>query len=153
MLNGCVGLDPDDTPIVEDLEVEMIRCFSQKALKDSRWQEDQPRNWITNTVRKNRIPRDGRTKTQILRIIQSIHVGHFGTQSSIRWIFRFFLKLQVCQGTERANNTEQLMVKEIPTLPWQKVAIWRNIHWVHSSTTEIHGFPILLETYNVPQYN
>lgn len=74
-------------------------------------------------------------KTQIPRMLRSIHQGHLGIQSCLRrarqslyWrgqyddIVKLVSGCSVCEQTQRDNTKGTVLVKRIPTLPWQIVA-------------------------------
>ncbi|XP_028168447.1 uncharacterized protein K02A2.6-like, partial [Ostrinia furnacalis] len=74
-------------------------------------------------------------KSQIPKMLKSIHQGHLGIQSCLRRARQFLywkgqyadiIKLvkgcSVCEQTQRDNVKDIVLVKKIPTLPWQIVA-------------------------------
>ncbi|GBP14486.1 Uncharacterized protein K02A2.6 [Eumeta japonica] len=74
-------------------------------------------------------------KSQIQKILKSIHQGHLGIQSCLRrarqflyWkgqyddIVKLVKSCSVCEQTQRDNCKNTVLVKKIPTLPWQIVS-------------------------------
>lgn len=74
-------------------------------------------------------------KSQIPKMLKSIHQGHLGIQSCLRrarqflyWkgqhhdITKLVKRCSVCEQTQRNNTKDTVLVKKIPTLPWQMVA-------------------------------
>lgn len=74
-------------------------------------------------------------KSQIPKMLKHIHQGHLGIQSCLRRARQFLywkgqyediIKLvkgcSVCEQTQRNNIKDTVLVKKIPTLPWQIVA-------------------------------
>lgn len=74
-------------------------------------------------------------KSQIPKMLKNIHQGHPGIQSCLRrarqilyWkgqyddIIKLVKTCSVCEQTQKDNNKDIVLVKKIPTLPWQIVA-------------------------------
>lgn len=74
-------------------------------------------------------------KSQIPGMLKNIHHGHLGTNSCLRrarqflyWkgqyddIIKLVKTCSVCEQTQRDNTKDLVLVKKIPTLPWQIVA-------------------------------
>ncbi|XP_017469874.1 PREDICTED: uncharacterized protein K02A2.6-like [Rhagoletis zephyria] len=71
----------------------------------------------------------------ISKMLKAIHTGHFGIQSCLKrarqglyWkgqysdILEMVKSCPVCEKTQRAKDKEEVLIREIPTLPWQIVA-------------------------------
>lgn len=74
-------------------------------------------------------------KQQISKMIKAIHTGLFGINSCLKrarellyWkgqysdIVESIKSCHLCEKSQRAKNKEEVLTKEIPTLPWQIVA-------------------------------
>ncbi|CAH2097604.1 unnamed protein product [Euphydryas editha] len=74
-------------------------------------------------------------KSQIPKMLKSIHQGHLGIQSCLRrarqflyWkgqyndITKLIKSCSICEQTQRDNTKDTVLVKRIPKLPWQIVA-------------------------------
>lgn len=136
------------------------------------------------------IPASEKQKT-----LEQIHLGHFGVQRTLSlarehvfWlnmtndIVAYVERCSVCQQTQRSNNTEPLINKQIPKYPFEIVATdifsfqkyqylltvdsysgFFDFRMLNQATSKevilclkslfaVHGIPAILETDNGPQY-
>lgn len=93
-------------------------------------------------------------KSQIPKMLKHIHQGHLGIQSCLKrarqflyWkgqyedILKLVRECPVCEKTQRDNVKDTVLVKRIPTLPWQIVA---------SDLFELHGktYLVICDSYS-----
>lgn len=74
-------------------------------------------------------------KSLIPRMLKNIHTGHLGVQSCVKrarqalyWknqyndIVNMVTNCAVCEQTQKSNVKDKVLIKEVPSLPWQFVA-------------------------------